>query len=205
MRAFIFSLDAFIAFTLALVAIYSLIFFSSIPSSYYYLLTQAHFLSKDALYSVSTVECDSTYLNCGNPPKGKNYTVLERVLFHESMGGQSKSFEETLIKQTIGKSIPEQFGYNFEKSEDNGITWTSVYNSNAEKTSRRPQTMRKLQVASQVVAFDYEKGLEKQSNSVYHYSSCKGSNGLIVCGKQTVPADLVPKIKIVLVRLSVYI
>ena len=121
MRAFIFSLDAFVAFTLALIAIYSLIFFSSVPSSYYYLLTQGHYLSRDVLMALSTTTCTDDYgIDCTNS-KG---TLLENIISEED-----ENLQDALIVNTIGEMIPEQFGYSVDMSEDEGKNWTLLYDT----------------------------------------------------------------------------
>ena len=203
MRAFIFSLDAFIAFTLALVAIYSLILFSSIHSSYYYLLTQAHFLSRDALYAISTTQCSQTTFNCGFTGEVKNYTVLDRILFGPS------NTQKNLVEETIGKTIPTQFGYKLQKSIDDGKSWITIYDTaGSYSTSQHAKNSRKLEVASSTLSFDYASTLEKPVASPYWYNSCGSSKGgkLIVCAaQQPVSKELVPPPGIVLVKLSVYI
>jgi hypothetical protein len=139
---------------------------------------------------------------------GSSYSVLDRVLFPASSSTQSQAFKETLIEQTIGKTIPSQFGYRLERSDDNGTKWATVYDSKNHPETGRPGTMRKLEVASQAIAFDYETGLQKPVKSPYKYNTCTAEKGLLVCYKGTgneLDSDLVPQTKIVLIRLKVYI
>ncbi|MFH1785813.1 MAG: hypothetical protein ABH842_05275 [Candidatus Micrarchaeota archaeon] len=172
MKAFIFSLDAFVAFTLALVVIYSLIFFSSVPSAYYYLLTQGHYLSRDILYSLSTTQCSGIY-SCYNP----SASILDNIVFPES----SHVFDESLVQNTIGEMVPDQFGYLMEVSEDQGQSWYVVYN-----TSNRPapvdnhaKNIKKLQISTYVMAFNYPDTLNKMDKTPYNYNSCGSGAGWV--------------------------
>ncbi|SRR3989339_396956 len=195
MRAFIFSLDAFVAFTLALIAIYSLIFFSSIPSSYYVLLTQGHLLTKDILYSVSTSHGDAVLAS------NKDNTIMEYIVFSKS---SSQSFQQSAIQATVGKMVPAPFEYKFETSEDNGKTWKLVYAS----TTKSPQ---KLSVSSQSVAFSYSSfyNLTSSKSSPYGYNTCNGGGSgaphIITCDSLSVDINQVPPVSVKLVRLTLFI
>ncbi len=165
MRAFIFSLDAFVAFTLALVAIYSLIFFSSIPSAYYYLLTQGHYLSRDVLLSLSTSQCTSAYGVCIAP----SATVLDNIVEQTDIGNQ-----KALVQSTVGEMIPLQFGYVLESSRDQGATWGVIYDTASETGDPHAKTSKKLSVTTQVITFGYSGMLRKFPFSPYNYLSCHG-------------------------------
>ncbi|MBN1169821.1 hypothetical protein JXA56_02260 [Candidatus Micrarchaeota archaeon] len=164
MRAFIFSLDAFIAFTLALVAIYSLIFFSSVPSSYYYLLTQGHFLSRDVLMALSTTECTDDYGICA-----ASGSVLDNIAFQKN-----QTFQQNLIMNTVGGMVPDQFGYRVEISSDNGNTFSHIYDTADNADDPHAKRSSKLTVSSQVVAFGYSGKVHKLNESPYNYLSCNG-------------------------------
>ncbi len=165
MRAFIFSLDAFVAFTLALVAIYSLIFFSSIPSAYYYLLTQGHYLSRDTLLSLSTAQCSNYYGVC-EAPAG---SVLDNIVGQADAGNR-----KALVQSTVGAMIPVQFGYVLETSQDLGQTWGVVYDTASEGSDPHAKTSKKLSVTTQVITFDYSGRLRKFPESPYNYLTCHG-------------------------------
>ena len=208
MRAFIFSLDAFVAFTLALIAIYSLIFFSSIPSSYYYLLTQGHFLSRDVLMTLSTTECTEPTYICRNPGGS---------LIDNLVSQNNSAIRSALIDATVGKMVPAQFGYTVEMSDDLGVSWQLVYDttntSSSEPGDPHAKSGKKLSVSSQVLTFGYSNAFSKPINSTYSYLSCDGGAGeLITCGlsgavNPTGPggADLVPSADVRLVKLTVFI
>lgn len=169
MRAFIFSLDAFVAFTLALIAIYSLVFFSSVPSAYYYLLTQSHYLSRDVLYSLSTTNCDIDLYPCSNP----GTSLLDNVVFSED-----ESDTEALIVYTVGQMVPTQFGYVFEVSDD-GDSWRTLYNTSAEpwrpydlNTDAHNKDAKKLSISTYVMVFSYPDNINKMNETPYNYNSC---------------------------------
>jgi hypothetical protein len=168
MRAFIFSLDSFVAFTLALVAIYSLIFFSSVPSAYYYLLTQGHYLSRDVLMSLSTTACSDEYGECG-----ATGSLLDNIVAQEV-----PAYRTNLIRNTVGDMVPKQFGYVIEVSDDRGDTWAVLYNTGGsspeEQADDHAKFSKKLAVATQVMTFGYSGKVRKLQTSPYRYDSCRG-------------------------------
>jgi hypothetical protein len=233
MRAFIFSLDAFVAFTLALIVIYSLIFFSSVPSAYYFLLTQGHYLSRDILYSLSSTQCSGAY-SCSV----SGTSLLDNIVFP---GGSV--FSKSLVRETIGEMVPDQFGYVMEVSEDQGQSWLVVYNTSVEPLDNHAHYVKKLQVSTYVMAFNYPEEINKMDRTPYNYNSCgfgagwtsgtpgsSGSSwtdwGLITCGElstgggspgtpskiigNTPPenllgGDLVPSTEVKLVKFTIFI
>lgn len=214
MRAFIFSLDAFVAFSLALIAIYSLIFFSSIPSSYYFLLTQGHYLSRDALMTLTTSMCGIEISGCG--PGTEASSILDNIV---SMEANQASQRTLLIRSTVGEMIPTQFGYSFEISDTQGSSWQKIYDTSdpvQASGDNHAKSGKKMAVSSQVITFGYSGPLIKSPESVYHYNSCDGGSnfdgGIITCGDggNTDPrtrygADLVPQSTAQIVRLTVFI
>jgi hypothetical protein len=167
MRAFIFSLDAFVAFTLALVAIYSLIFFSSVPSSYYYLLTQGHYLTRDALLSMSTTSCASDYGVCV-----ADGSVLDNIVSQDNT-----AFRRNMITNTVGEMIPDQFGYRMEMSTVNSSgglgAWELLYDTaDPDPGDEHANQSKKLSVSSQVITFGYSAKVNKLGFSPYNYLTC---------------------------------
>jgi len=224
MRAFIFSLDAFVAFTLALFAVYTLIFFSSIPSSYQYVLTQAHYLSKDALFSSSASDCGFGY---GVFPYGctNSVSALDNIVFLDvSDPVQRAAIQKASIESVIGDTIPKQFGYSFEVSPDGGQNWEKLYDTAdsglRDAADRHATSKKKLSVSSQVVVFDYSGRLAKVTTSPYLYTSCMNggsggaSNILLTCSYLPRSSDylsggggsqIVPSTGIRVVRLTIFI
>ena len=178
MRAFVFSLDSFVAFILALVAVYSLIFFSSVPSAYYFLLTQAHYLSKDALLTASTASCNSGFGQCLG-------SQMDQILSETS---DTVRLDE--IDNSFGKMIPNQFGYALETKS--GGDWELLYdtrNASSKALGDNHATMsKKLEVATEMVNFVFEDDTQKakRTTNPYIYNTCDGGAGqdgrLITCG-----------------------
>lgn len=166
MRAFIFSLDAFVAFTLALVAIYSLIFFSSVPSAYYFLLTQGHYLSRDILLSMTTSACTDDYGEC--PADG---SLLDNLVAQDDAAHRT-----ILIRNSVGAMVPKQFGYIVEMSADEGDNWALLYDTADYPVSEdaHAKTSKKLAVATQVMTFGYGGKVYKLQTSPYRYATCNG-------------------------------
>ena len=208
MRAFIFSLDAFVAFTLALIAIYSLIFFSSIPSSYYYLLTQGHFLSRDTLLTMSTTFCNLDY-GC------ENYAGSHLIDYLVTNSRDQKSF----VQKTIGTMIPNHFGYSVEYADGSNLNrWISIYDTSTEQSDTHAKTSKRISVSSQIPVFRYSAPLKKTSISPFRYLTCNGDSTitadgvLITCGEdlnkpknQVLGQDVVPSTDVKVVRLTVFI
>lgn len=202
MRAFIFSLDAFVAFTLALVAIYSLIFFSSVPSSYYYLLTQGHYLSRDVLMALSTTTCTDDY---GPPCTNPSGSLLDNIVSETNADDR-----EALIQNTVGDMVPPQFGYVMEMSDD-GDSWSLLYDTKWVDADPHAKSSKKLTVSSRIITFGYSGALTKPQDSIYKYNTCGADDSpLITCGEsgQNNPSDLgelVPESDFRIVKLTVFI
>ena len=189
MRAFIFSLDAFVAFTLALIAVYSLIFFSSVPSGYYATLAQAHGLATDGLEALSLTECKGVF---GAERCGDDISLLEYLAYRSADG-------EGDIRFILDDHIPVSFGYGFETSDDGGSGWNAVYDSKNEAGSKRPKEARKLSVSAYAVTFQYSDPLTVKNP--YSYKTCDG--GIVACGVPTNNLQL-GSANVRLIRLVVY-
>jgi hypothetical protein len=203
MRAFIFSLDAFVAFTLALVAIYSLIFFSSIPSSYYYLLTQGHYLSRDVLMALSTTTCTNDYGVCKSP----GGSLIDNIVSQDDTNHQ-----ENLIQNTVGEMVPNQFGYVVEFSNNQGGSWDVLYDTSQASGDLHAKQRKKLSVSSQVITFGYSGAVMKPANSTYKYLTCGTSaSPILTCGDSgkknpsDLFGDLVPSTEAGILRLTIFI
>ncbi len=159
-RGFVFSLDAFVAFSLALVAIYSLIYFASVPYAYYSSLLQAHHLAKDTLMALSLSD---------SPIDG--ISKLDYIAIYLPQGSK-----EEITKGYVGALIPNQFGYRFEMSAD-GKTWDNIYDTSTEPEDPHKKSKDKLSVTTQTISFEYT-GEKKLPESPYHYISCGGEYDL---------------------------
>ena len=96
-RGFIFSIDAFVAFTIMLVILQALIIISATPSSYYTGLSQANYLARDALWVTSNSK--ASFANGGI---ATNVTILGYVI---------GSSDPAAYRSNIGVYIPIQYGY----------------------------------------------------------------------------------------------
>jgi hypothetical protein len=220
MRAFIFSLDAFVAFTLALIAIYSLIFFSSIPSSYYYLLTQGSFLSQDVLTALSTTTCGSSlYCPVGNESLLDNLAsadCADNLGTPQNPEGQCTA----LVQDTVGQMIPAQFGYTLESIDPATGASQIIYDtSNTTLTAADPyphaSVSDKLNVSTEILTFGYSAPYNKPAASIYNYLTCNGDNGadnggMITCStnQNTNPSAngaLVPAANVKVMKLTIFI
>ena len=186
----------------------SLIFFSSIPSSYYYLLTQAHYLARDTLHSLSTSDCT------GSLCVDFNGSVMDGIVF-----GDRDAMNNTIVN-SVGVSIPPQFGYVMELSNDSGKSWSVLYDTghpDSDDHQNHTKSSKRLSVSSQVIVFDYSAKITKDSPNPFFYWSCNGGGGgsaeLLTCsnlpkndyGAGGGALDLVPSTGIRLVRLTIFI
>jgi len=126
-RGFIFSLDAFVAFTLTMITISLLIFTIGTPKPYYHSLEQAHQLAHDTLQVLATSSDNST-----------QGTYLERVL-----SGSGSEKNEIMFKVAGGREnnltngsragyrpiIPKGYGYMLERYQFADDKWDVLYDS----------------------------------------------------------------------------
>lgn len=205
-KAFIFSIDAFIAFTISLVAIYSLIFFSSVPSAYYATLAQAHTLSRDTLFALSTTKCtfgDSCLNHEGS-------TVLDTIVFAPNPSG-TYDFSKQLVIDFIGPRIPHQYGYRFEVSD--GSTWDTVYDTaKGGGDEHHKKNIDRIAVSSHILTFDTAANVFDPDDNImppdnpYTYLTCNGRAGstATLCSLPTNDFSGPEQTSVKLVRLTIY-
>lgn len=171
-KAFIFSIDAFIAFTLSLIAIYSLIFFSSMPSAQYAVLTQAHYLAKDSLSTLMLTKCDALICGVGNT----DASIVDYVAFRT--GGTPHNPDQiAVINAYLNDIIPPQYGYKIELG--NGVSWDVIYDSAVDDaTNKHIKSMKRLSVSSYAVIFNVNSG---NPQNQYKYMTCNGNPELVPC------------------------
>jgi len=196
-KAFVFSLDAFVAFSLALIVIYTLIFFSTTPYGYYSSFMQAHYLAKDTLNALAHTQEIGPECIGGTCP----YSKLDYISI---LSKDSKS----AVKERVGPLIPNQFGYSFETSSD-GDSWTVVYSTeDVTDQSKDPDhkigPYRKLKASAQTISFGYLTGTQVFPENPYGYITCKGT--ATQCND--FPDDAIDypleESDVILVRLTVY-
>ena len=174
-KAFIFSIDAFVAFSLALIALYSLIFFSAIPFTYYSSLMQAHNLAKDTLHTLSVVP---------SPAETEQQTAIGYVVL----------INPTVATEYLNNLIPQEFGYILEQKV--GENWEIVVHTKDEPDH---YYYKKLKAVSYGVLFDYELSPNSENPFVYH--NCEGGGKPCPMKSMYRPGDF----KVILLRLTIYV
>ncbi|MCP4647022.1 MAG: hypothetical protein GY852_04700 [bacterium] len=196
-KAFVFSLDSFVAFVLTVAALYSLLFFSTVPSAYYTSLMQANYLAKDTLLTLATtfVEddtvpyCDSSvgesYLSCiiagthaaAHEGINNNDEDEDAARIYIGSEGPEGIYEESAL-------VPAQFGYKLEYMHfdvddlgeidfDEG-DWVELYNTAKDPDSANKKEYNKLKAAAHALYFGYDDYPEGGEESPLHYMNCDG-------------------------------
>ena len=125
-KGFIFSLDAFVAFSLIMITISLLIFTIGTPKPYYYSLEQAHQLAHDTLQALAT--------STDNPSHG---TYLEQIL-----GGSGPQVNRVMFAVAGGDGnnyrpiIPKGYGYRLDSYQFSNGNWTMLYDSGNDQAAR---------------------------------------------------------------------
>lgn len=173
-RAFVFSLDAFVAFTLVLVVIHALVFLAAVPSSYYGGLMQASYLARDTLDSLVFASagkalCDpgnEDYENCLARYEGK--TMLDYVVANRD--------DPDVIRERVGALIPDQFGYRLELIDSSGQVSETVYDTaNPEflpPAETHNKLYNKLQASAHSLYFGYTDAGRRGFDNPYCYMTC---------------------------------
>lgn len=182
-RGFIFSLDSFVAFTLALIAIYTLIFFSSIPYGYYSALMQAHYLAEDSITALSL----STGQTVG-------LSKLDYIVLNHNYAATPDYLDSV---------IPNQFGYSLESYDSNTKSWSAIYNTATDSNSKHNKVYKKLRTSSYSLVFNYKTSSDLlDSKNPFGYLTCKGE--LTQCNPPESSYERANS-GMALVRLTVYI
>lgn len=173
-KAFVFSIDAFVAFTLCMVALYSLVFFSGIPHTYYTNLMQANDLSKDVL---------TTFMDTPSPKEGQS-TLLGYLV----LGGNSE-----VAKGYLKELVPPQFGYSLEISND-GENFNPVPGVN----TYEEKEYKKLKAISYALLFDFTSPII--SSNPFGYNTCSGTGKPCTMSSHYEKGEF----NVVIVRLIIY-
>lgn len=199
-KAFVFSLDSFVAFSIAIVIIYSLIYFSSIPYGYYGTLMQAHYLAKDTLVALSEAQ---------NPDVPE---LSELGYIASSWSDENQQTTLTIspaaAKEKVGPLIPPQFGYKLEIQEEDGQDWAVVYDTATDPDDPHDKTYDKAQASSQIVVLGYHQFTDGERSAggfaanPYGYMTCSGD--LTQCGTGVAMPNPRDNTIMALVRLTVY-
>lgn len=188
-KAVVFSLDSFVAFTLIVAALYTLLFFSTVPSAYYSALTQANYLAKDTLLALATTQY----------PDEDDFggTYLDLIV---SRGDEP-------ARLYAGSMIPKQFGYKIEVSDysEGGETaWEEVYNTATDESPDNKHNIKynKLRATAQSMYMVIVAERDKDA-SPYGYISCEGPHSL--CDLPLPNYYNIGDAELKLVRLTVFI
>lgn len=187
-KAFIFSLDAFVAFVLTIAALYTLIFFSTVPSAYYSSLMQTNYLAKDTLIALSTT----------THPEGGTY--LDYIV------SQLPENDEP-ARIYVGALVPRQFGYKIEVLEEDDLgneSWTLLYDTADDEESPNKKEYHKMKAAAHSMFFGFESGNEMtHGENPYGYITCGGD--ITVCDLPGLDVGFQPgEVHIGVVRFTVY-
>ncbi|MFA5077531.1 MAG: hypothetical protein WC488_03845 [Candidatus Micrarchaeia archaeon] len=166
-RAFIFSLDAFVAFSLILVALHALIFLAAVPSSYYGALMQANYFARDTLLSLTVAQANRV---AGLEDEPLDASLLDYVIAHSS--------DPAVVRRHVGALIPVQYGYRLEicDPEPGGAsaTCSKIYDTADYSAAEDPHNKlyHKLQVSSNSIYFGYV--TERDYSNTHCYITCHG-------------------------------
>ncbi|MDD5336851.1 MAG: hypothetical protein PHS02_00015 [Candidatus ainarchaeum sp.] len=193
-RAFIFSLDAFVAFSLILVVLHALIFLAAVPSSYYGALMQANYLARDTLLSLTVAQANRVAgPDMAAEPPG--VSLLDYVIAHPA---------PDVIQRRVGDLIPIQYGYRLEicKPDIGEASCSAVYDTAANPDDPHNKVYNKLQVSSNSIYFGYISERTGYDNG-YCYITCHGRPCQDLC-KQPLSKYDTGTAELGLVRLTVY-
>ena len=164
-RGFVFSLDAFVAFSLILIAIQTMVLISASPAGYWKALLQAQFLAKDTLHDVSNVMVD----NNGQSALGESSANI--VSGH--LDPRSRMI------QISDKIIQSPYSYAYSYYDTNTDQWTTVYNASRDEGLDGPHaniTFRRVEASVQKLMLEYST-LPVRPESPYCNVYCHGWRG----------------------------
>ncbi len=146
-QGFVFSLDAFVSFSLIVIAIQSMVIMASVPSGYWHGLLQAENLAKDTLHVVS-----STMVSSGVTVVGQ---ASERI-----MAGTNFSSGDNIIIMT-NRLIPRPYSYAYNYYDLGTHQWVLLYNASDPNFNPDPAdphynvTFHRVSASSQMLVLDY--------------------------------------------------
>ncbi len=150
-KAFIFSLDAFVALSVILVTIYALFALVSTPKPYYTSFEQTYDFARDTLIALEHSE-DATFGNAlSSIASGDNY----------------------YIHFYVDPVIPNQYGYRFEFYNTTSEEWRVIYDTATDPDTMHNKEYRKLKASAQTIVFSDVPG-SPASDNPFGYLSCSG-------------------------------
>ena len=128
MRAFVFTLDAFISLILVFFAISALLYISSTPKSVAGPYSRLYMVADDSLDVLANVRLE-------------NGTALALISRFASEGEAGEQKAGALAKQVLEPIIPSQFGFSVEY-ENSKEEWKTLYSRERPQTSMRVTSVR---------------------------------------------------------------
>jgi hypothetical protein len=192
-KAFVFSLDAFIALSLILITIHALLMLVSMPKGYYTSFEQAYDLAKDTL----------AVLEHANYSESQSY--LDYISSRYIHGGSMDGNVVDVMRVHVDPLIPEQFGYRFDYKNITSGQWEMIYDTkndiNHPSEHKHNNETRKLGATAQSLAVGYSVSPDI-GQSPYRYICCGGGN--TVCNVTTSNYNA-GDVYMGLIRITVYI
>ncbi len=194
-KAFIFSIDAFVAFTLIIVVLHALIFLSAVPSSYYGGLMQANYLARDTLNSLVAANASRVLDN-------QYYARMSMLDYIVSTN------DTEAVRDYVGANIPYEYGYTLEFWNSQGKDWGVIYDTANYRDDPHNKLYNKLRATSHSIFFGYTDVTGRRNpGTPYCYMTCNGDKYGGNCPSECdTPVSLYDagEAALGLVRLSVY-
>lgn len=172
LKGYVFSLDAFVAFSIILLAIQTLVLMTSMPRSNYAALLQAEYLAHDTLQvmQIAKPPCPT-----GNNCQSKTYLqmISPYAVKHQYCRGITDCWKN--ITELTDNSIPPQFSYAYFYDDMEGGSWLLYNASEDSRSTHFNVTFRRVQASAQIYLLGYTRDL-KSGKSPYCNVVCKGYN-----------------------------
>lgn len=181
-KGYVFSLDAFVAFSLMLIAIQALLVMSTSPKAYSGALLQAQYIAHDTVQVMGIAK-----LYCPTGAGCDNRTYLEAIAPYAVGRGNCLGvpFCSETFRNLSDQFVPPQYSYAFIYDDLEGGSWT-VYNaSNDPLSTHYNVTFRRVMASASTYLLGYSQPL-RPGDSPYCNVVCKGYNA--TSGSSSSPA-----------------
>lgn len=151
-HGFVFSLDAFVAFSLILVSIQSLLVISAIPKAYYPGLLQADNLATDTLQALSLADCHNLG-GCSGADSGKSILA---VASHNVVNNITFTPTDPIVTAT-DSLIPSPYSYAYYFFNFSGQSWDLLYNASSQPADPHfGIPFHRVQASAQTMVMSYD-------------------------------------------------
>lgn len=184
-KAFVFSLDSFVAFILTVAALYSLLFFATVPSAYYSSLMQANYLAKDTILTLATSQAGADGETYGCDRNVSSLACIISTLEDGRYGAARNLVGVSEGGEARTALIPPQFGYKIERmmydESEEGIDlenadWEEMYDTADDEDSGNKREYNKLKAAAHSLYFGYSDEPLSEDGPPFRYASCDGDH-----------------------------